>query len=407
MARCYKCCSSLLFLSFVVALGCDNSATPLPKKSVLAQADKEDASVPAASQSDITDEESGAFGLQWAKSLSEGDVPTASQLIDWDGILDRSMDGLTDDPKFRSGFKRGATPALGQLVRQIAKVTQGTGTYELVGVVRRNGEPHVVHRLIDDQGAMNYHDLHLRRDGTRIVGDELFIAASGEAFSDTLRGLVGTALQSQRSIVDRISGQSANELKRLENQMAISRAVQAGNKAEALRLYGLLTPDLKKQKIPMLYRIMATDVEDEAAYSTAVNEYIRQFPEDASVGLISIDAAVMGKNPELLAKAHKALTGWTGGDELLDMMIAANFAAMDEVEMAKEIVKDVDVSDSKDANIHDYRLAVALAADEHAETLARLRSLRDDFGYEFTDLRQAEGFERFAASSEFQEWLAE
>ena len=43
----------------------------------------------------------------------------------------------------------------------------------------------------------------------------------------------------------------------------------------------------------------------------------------------------------------------------------------------------------------------------HATVLENLRAMRDQYGFEFSDLTDAEGFEEFVESEQFQEWLAD
>jgi hypothetical protein len=352
----------------------------------------------------ITMAEAEAFAAKWVQAISTNDAVAAGQLVDFKEIFGRSLEGLVDDEQFRRGFLEGSSTAASNFVQSISPFISREGNYELVRAVYRDGQAHVVLRLFDDEGRLNYHDLRLVRNGGEVYADELFIAATGEAFSDTLRVVVGAAAQSQISTMGRISGQAQAEMDRLKSQTAISQAIQSGNPAEALRLYNALPEDMKKYKTMMLYRISATPIEDEPAYLAAVEDYVIAFPEDASVGLISMDVAVMRKDPEMLARAHHAMTSWTGGDPLLDLMIAANLANLGEIEQAKGIVADVDVDASSLLEAQDFAATVGLASENHDEVLKRLRVMRDRFGLEFGDLRETEGFEKFVKSEQFEQW---
>ncbi|MCM2370100.1 hypothetical protein [Aporhodopirellula aestuarii] len=387
-------------------VGCNqSSSTPATPHQPLTLAPAETSPPQNGDPGMVTQDEAIAFADKWAEAIRLGDAAQVRQLLDFQTIFIRSLEGVIDDEEFRAGYLKGADGAADNFVRTTSPYVGRPGGYELVRVVYRDGQAHAVFRLFDDQGRLNYHDLRLVRERDAVLADELFIAATGEAFSDTLRVVVSTAVSSQNSFVGRLSGQAVAEMKRLENQVAISRAIQLGNNDEALRLYNALPEDMKKFKTVMLYRIAATPVEDEAAYLKAVEEYVAEYPEDASVGLISMDVAVMRKDPEMLVTAHHAMTSWTGGDPFLDLMIGANLANLGEIEAGEKMVEGIDVDASELLEAQDFRATISLAANDHDETLLRLRVMRDRFGLEFADLSTAEGFEEFVQSPQYQELL--
>ncbi len=385
--------ASVIGLLFVMQSGCDQSPLASPSTHQAPTLAAAESSPPDDAPADaITKAEAEAFAGEWRDAMMTSDSAKVGQLLDFKKIFNRSLDGLVSNERFRQGYLEGAAPAADKLVQSVTPFLTREGSYDLVGAVYRDGEAHVVFRLFDDNGRLNYHDFRLVRDGGKVHADELFIAATGEAFSDTLRSVVGAAAQSQNSFVGRLSGQAKAELKRLETQTQISQAIQAGNTEEARRLLDALPEDMTKYKTLMLYRIAATPLEDEAAYLAAVESYIAEYPEDASVGLISMDAAVMREDPEMLVTAHDAMTKWTGGDPFLDLMIAANLANLGAVDRADAMVANVDVDASPLLEAQDFAAAVALAADHHEEVLHRLRVMRDRFGLQFGDLRRQRGF---------------
>ncbi|TWU10410.1 hypothetical protein [Allorhodopirellula heiligendammensis] len=395
-------------LLVVMLSGCDRGSTASQTPHQPLSLARAETSPPEdAPQDMVTPAEAEAFGSQWRDAIMTRDGVKVGQLLDFKKIFNRSLEGLVDNERFRNGYLKGAGPAATKFVQSVTPYLTREGAYDLVGAVYRDGQSHVVFRLLDDNGRINYHDLHLIREAGIVKADELFIAATGEAFSDTLRTVVGAAAQSQNSFVDRISGQAKAELKRLELQTQISQAIQSGNTEKALQLLDALPEDIKKFKTSMLYRIAATPVEDEAAYLAAVEGYVAEFPEDASVGLISMDVAVMREDPTMLIAAHEAMTQWTGGDPFLDLMIGANLANLGAVDQARAMVADADVDASPLLEAQDYAATVALATNDHDEVLKRLRIMRDRFGLQFGDLHDNEGFETFVQSPQFEQWESE
>ena len=85
-------------------------------------------------------------------------------------------------------------------------------------------------------------------------------------------------------------------------------------------------------------------------------------------------------------------------------MIGGVLANFGHQEKANKLVADVDVTSIKLATAHEYRLSVSIASDDHAETLRQLTALRDDFGYQFTDLTTVPEYKAFSDSPEFKTW---
>ena len=355
----------------------------------------------------IGDEEARRWSQRWVDAVIRGDAATVRALVDWTAVFERSIDNLVFNPAMRTGFLDGVAGAVDQLAAGLSDDLGESGTYALIRIARRGGQPHAIFRLISDSGALNYHDIPLRKSEGKVVGDELFLASTGEAYSDTLRQSVGPRFRARQSISGKLTGRAERELDLLEKRSEINTAIAEGDPASALRIYRSLPPAMQRDKVIMLSRINATPVDDKAAYTAAVTQYIEAHPEDRSVGLIALDAAVMTDDAAMLIRSHASLTRWVGGDPVLDAMVAAHLALMGDIDRAQSMIADVDLGDHPIADVHNYALTIALAADDHDETLKRMRVLRDRFGWELRRLDGVEGFEAFVESPQYQSWLTD
>ena len=194
-------------------------------------------------------------------------------------------------------------------------------------------------------------------------------------------------------------------MENLTKQQEMSTAVQQADYQRALQLYDELPAKIQQMKLPMLFRVMSLADGDYDEYVDAINEYSERFPNDACLGLITLDAAGIKKDEALLLKSYDSIQKWTGGDPYLTTLVAgvrATFGATDE---AQEMIETVDVDALGLAGAHDFALTVSLARDDHESTLHHLAALRDRYGYEFSDLAAVEDFKRFAASPAYQQWL--
>ena len=82
-------------------------------------------------------------------------------------------------------------------------------------------------------------------------------------------------------------------------------------------------------------------------------------------------------------------------------------ASFGEHEKANKLVADVDVAGIKMASAHEFRLSVSIASDDHAESLQQLTALRDDYGYQFSDLSKVPEYKAFSESPQHKTWMEE
>ena len=150
--------------------------------------------------------------------------------------------------------------------------------------------------------------------------------------------------------------------------------------------------------------IMAADPEDKGAYLAAIDQFSNRFPEDPALAMLTFDTAVMRGDMETLKESKRYVDEWTGGDPYFDGMVAASYVKMDQLEAAAESARNVDPEQLDVADAHDMLVGIGLATQDYDMVLKNLLILRDQYGYQFSDVRDAEGFECFVASPQFEEW---
>lgn len=399
-------CYILLLLVAFTASGCGRGVQTAAAQSApisVPPVDSDSDSADSKTKSSVSNEEATTFGNDLATAIRTKDSKKAGQLIAWREILKRAVAPFKVDKKTKDQLIQGAMTTVPQVTDNLSDSVAKGGSYQLVHVKRRSGYPFALFRFLDANGSFNYNLLRIRKVKGVVIADQFFTASTGEEMSDTLRNALAPGVQSL-SWVGRLTGAQKRFFEDVEAQKNMVTAITAGKKQEALKIYDQMRPKLKKAKLSMLYRIMATSVEDEAAYATAVDEYLEAFPDDAAVGLITLDAGAIRKDADLLIKSHQSLNKWTGGDPYLDLIIGANLVAIDRNDLAVKLTKSIDPATVGIASAHDFKLAVGLAVKDHAEVLKQLRVLRDEFGLQFSDLSKAEGFEDFAKSPQHEQW---
>ncbi len=359
---------------------------------------------------DISDELAVEFAESWVQAMIEGDGLTLQRLFDWKDLINRSLAGLELSEKtiktLDSSFS--STSLVSRLVSNMGQQIGDGAAYDLVRVVRRQGNTHVLFRLFSGNQGLNYHDIRLKRSGTQIVGDRLFIALSGEEFADTLKTIIAPALQANNSIYAQLSGVQKKEMDSLKQFGKMAESIRNGNPRQAIEIYNSLPKEFQDRKVVLLSLISAANLTgDDSVYQNAIERYTQNFPDDPSSGFVAIDLAILKNDVDQLRRSYESIKKWTGGDPFLDLLIGSAICQMGQVNEGVEMTRSIDPTSLTVATAHDFKLSIALASKDHDTVLTNLRIMRDDYGYEFSDLREAEGFEEFVKSDQFQAWLSD
>ena len=358
----------------------------------------------------ISDDLANEFAESWVQAMTEGDGLTLTRLFDWDELITRSLAGLELSDKTIKNVKAGfsSTSLVSRLVSNMGQQIGDGANYDLVRVVRRQGNTHVLFRLFGDNQGLNYHEIRLKRLGTQIVGDRLFIALSGEEFADTLKTIIAPALQADNSFYAQLSGVQKKEMESLKQFGKMAESIRNGDPRRAIEIHNSLPKEVQDRKVVLLSLISAANLTgDDSIYQQAIKRYVQNYPDDPSSGFAAIDLAVMQKDAEQLRRSYESIKNWTGGDPFLDLLIGSALCQMGQVEEGSEMTRNIDPASLPLASAHDFKLSIALLAKDHETVLKNLRIMRDEYGYEFSDLREAEGFEEFVKSDQFQAWLSD
>lgn len=382
--------------------GCSQNVTA-PRNTELGDIDESGSQVTAVSQ-----EQAEAFGKQLEDALTSGNAGAATSLVLSDRILDRVVSGLNLSGKLETGFRSGmaSNNPVAATMTQLVTAVQSGGSYSLVRTAVRGGEMHAIFRLIDGDSSLNYHDFRLIPDGEAAKADQIFVAATGESFADTIINAVGPAVRAQQSTMGRVTGDAAQKMKDLEQQSKMMLAARANNSAEALRIYETLPDEQKKSKAVQLARVMASQEKPDDEYVRVISDYTSRFPNDPSVALISFDRAVLKKDLPGVRKCIGMLDKWTGGDDYLKLLTASVVCDWGELDYAKELYDAADPRKVGTSDAHNYKLFASLQCKDFGVSLEQMRVMRDDYDFEF-DVEANPVFAEFRQSQECQAWLAD
>lgn len=386
--------------------GCGKSEPEPLKPEVLPTAQDVDTSEAAVGY-DISNQEATDWANSWTQAMIDNQSSTIGKLFDWEGLYARVAEPLNLGSRDRQKFEQGMRESnIGSnLSMQIAMVCEASGNYRFVRLVRRDGVLHAVFRLQSQQLGINYHDVRLVRKDSEIVGDRLFVAATGEELADTMKAL---ALPLIKNNAGRgMSAEKKEDQAAFESIIEMLKSARAGDAETTKRLYKSLPTRYQNSKNALLAMIMATSIdENEDEYLIVIDKYSASFPNDPSLGLLLLDAAMMREDWELLESSRRQIQAWTGGDDFMDLLVAAVLAKSGKLELAVELSKGIDPATLAMASAHDYKMVVALANNDHGTVLRQLLILRDDYELDIPSVGTDPDFAGFRDSPEYQQWIA-
>jgi len=397
---------AILLLLLWSLSGCTKNEPGSMEAEVLPTAQSLDSSV-AAEGYDVSNEDATAFARKWERAMSNHQATDVNKLFDWDGLYKRVSGPLNLGARERSSFEQEMRQAdvSAQISSQISSACDSGGSYKFVRLVRRDGVFHAVFRFQHPLLGINYHDLRIVRNGGTVVADRMFVAVTGEELADTFKALMLPLLKSQASSA--MSPEKKEELEAFESIIEMLNSARDGDFPKTKRLHKSLPARYQSSKAALLAMIMATsDDENTDEYLAVIDRYSASYPNDPSLGLILFDAGILREDWELFETSRKQIQAWTGGDDFIDLLVAALLAKAGMPEQATALSKDIDPATLELAAAHDYKMVVALATNDYATVLEQLLVLRDKYELEISGLEDDPDFAGFCQSPEYQKWIA-
>ena len=134
-----------------------------------------------------TAEEAAAFGKEFAGHIAPCDSTALDRSVDRELLIERAVSNrhVTDD--FIRGFKSSFGGIGTVLCRQLSAQTNVAANFLRVKTV--NGAPRPLIRLLQD-GALNYYELDLDKQGGRVRAADITIYMAGERLSELLGKMI-------------------------------------------------------------------------------------------------------------------------------------------------------------------------------------------------------------------------
>ena len=384
----------------VLTAGCQQSVKPQER----VRQQRAPVVAPKVDENKITDAEANAFVKAFLSAIDKQSTTKLVELVDWDAIVNRIFKDQSTKSVFYKEYSAGGKKILGRFSKGIQSETGRGGNYDLLKIVRRGKDRHAIFRLVTGAaspaggGLINYHNLRLIKQKGKVRADDIYIGRVGAWLSENYRSSLKPAiLKSKESPVGFTSEQREQmEVYRLAAQM--DRAARMGKYAESTELFQQLPEDVKKTKIVLTTRLLATNRDE---LFKAAEEMLAEYPGSPAVGLRLMDFGMKQRDLPALEQARELLAKWTGGDPYIDLNVATAKAKLGSLEEAIEMSQGIDISKFNFENPVFLKLNIALAAKDNVTLLECFRILRDKFDQDMKEFLKTEACQNFVESLEY------
>ncbi len=356
-----------------------------------------------------TPEEARAFGERLELSVRRGDPAPFDEAFDVDAFFDRMFRDHGIPAAHLEAAKRGSRQSL-RLGTQFVQQVRLGGRLDFLGLRTDRPAPTIQFRLIVAEGAVTYNEAALLiRDGEVSIED-VYVYASGEYMSDTIRRLLLPVLvQQDRAWLDKLLVAESAYVKHSD---VIQRMAQTQTPEVAIRLYDGLPEVLRNDRGLLLLFLRAASRmgTDSPEYARALQEIRKRIPPtDPAVHLLLVDlCCTEGRFED--AHAHLAALRQALGreDAYLDFLDGNVYLAEQRYEEAEAsylagIEREPDLQAPYGSLID-----VALAREDWEGVSKRLDAVEAAFGIVLTPeiIEANDGFAGYVQSDAYRRWRA-
>jgi tetratricopeptide (TPR) repeat protein len=270
------------------------------------------------------------------------------------------------------------------------------------------GNYYLLFRLFSE-GGLNYHEylLSQNEEGDFVISD-IYIYLTGEYLSESMSRyyLAGATKLLNEELYEK---EDFRVLDYSDKIQQIQQLLQWGRKDMALEIYKEIPEEVRKEKTVRLYALQLIDSESqEEEYSQILEEYLKDYPEDPSLYLVSIDHYVI-KEDYAKAQAMIDTLGMLTNDSFLYFLQGNMEYLKGELEKAEEHYQFILTEYPGFLEAYNVMLGLYIEQKRYGKGVDVLRSLGENFEVDRSILDEMvrEDFPEFAASPQYQNWKNE
>lgn len=366
----------------------------LPGTLLLAAGEAEDQALPPAFT---------RMATEVAEAIEGGKPQVADACWDLERFGDRTLAGLRLEAAQRRDFIAGMSSTFKWGTMNAKQLGDG-GSYRLVRTSRQDGIPHALYRMVNSEGALNYHHLSFSSDGADAKAVDAYIHTSGELLSETMRVMIAPAFAKEKGVsLGKLLGLPDDDP--LTGFARLHQLIEQGDHRGALAAYAALPKATRALKGILLQRLRAAQQVGDREYRLALKELAAAFPRDPATSFMLIDAHFMDKELEPGLACIDRLEQALGGDPYLDTQRAALLMETGHLPEAR-LKAEAAVRNEPVVKYSWWTLVtVTLRQRDHRRTAELLTAMKERFALTFGDLAEIPDYKQFVASPEYAAWL--
>ena len=272
----------------------------------------EEFSVNFAVNDTINDAKVIAFANTLQTSLYKLDTKFFLESFDSESFADKVLMNDEESLKnkdiqaFNEAFKNGFLKKFDIFPVKITQSIEKKASYDVVNYYYDELEKkyHLLFRTYSDNDGLNYHDYQLNYVAKKFKIEDIYIYTTGEYLSDTIKQLY--LINLPKTYVDGIE-EKGNRWNNILFFYSYQKLITQEKFKEAYDLLSNLEGDIKEQKVIYIMKIQVASAISEVYYMEAIDELLKQFPNDPSTQLMAVDYYVMLKDYNATMAALDAL----------------------------------------------------------------------------------------------------
>ncbi|HVZ38902.1 MAG TPA: hypothetical protein VHI13_06470 [Candidatus Kapabacteria bacterium] len=344
----------------------------------------------------------------FSKKLEKNMMPTGGTALDsafdLDAFFGRIMHGVVVTGADREAFRTAAASKL-NFGRRIMQSVGPDGGFRFLRIRREDGEERALFRVVQQNGGLAYYEFLLTEDSAGSVHIvDAYSYLSGEFASATLRRQFAAEPGGQFARLFASSGetQTAPVLIRMKD------LVDAGKFSEATAFYATLPPDLRKNRLMILQRLLAAIGADSPDHATVLAEARRDLGMDVTIDMTMLDYYYMTHRLDSLGAAVDRLDVHVGGDPYLNLFRATIAMARRDGDKAAAYAWALLNGDPENPDGYWAVVNASILRRDYATISRMLDALKSRFNLPITPavIRGDTLYRDYAASPEFTAWAA-
>ncbi len=317
-------------------------------------------------------EEAETYGKKLEGALNACDLKIMGQLLDLGAMASEGI-RTSNIPKKQqaNALQTLVTTMNGEILTQLCSMGEAGGLARFLRVRERQGITTTLLRLTSSEG-INYIEVNIGKgkDGV-VVGNDIYMFLTGASMTETLRTIFNALLQTGESTVSDF--QRVNEL-------------LTSNPAAGVQSAQSLPAKIRDTKIVQIGIVQAASNLDDKAYTEAISNYQRLFPNDPSVDLVSIDGLFLNKKYTQAIAAIDRLEKGVGGDPYLNQMRAGILIEQGtDTKRAVALAKLAVAAEPGEEDSQVILLSAEVANKNFPGTVEQMLLLSEKFDYQFTE----------------------